>query len=58
MEDIEICHCNNVSQNEITDAIYQHGYTSVAEIQKALDAGIICGRCIPEIRDILATQNQ
>jgi nitrite reductase (NADH) large subunit len=57
MEDQEICHCNNISKNEITDAICQHRYTSVAEIQKALKAGIICGRCIPEIRGILATQN-
>ncbi|MDP4202641.1 MAG: (2Fe-2S)-binding protein [Bacteroidota bacterium] len=58
MEDTEICHCNNVSKNEITDAICQHEYSTVAEIQKALNAGIICGRCIPEIRDILAQQNQ
>ncbi|GAT61621.1 (2Fe-2S)-binding protein [Paludibacter jiangxiensis] len=58
MEDTEICHCNNVSKNEITNAICQHGYTSVAEIQNKLKAGIICGRCIPEIRDILAKQNQ
>ncbi len=58
MEDLEICHCNNVSKDDITDAICQHGYATVAEIQKALNAGIICGRCIPEIRNILAKQNQ
>lgn len=57
MEDIQICRCNNVSKDEITDAISAHGYSTVSEIQNALDAGVICGRCIPKIQEILASEN-
>jgi len=56
MNDIQVCRCYNVSNKEITDAICSCGYATVAEIQDALGAGTMCGRCIPEIRSILASE--
>jgi NAD(P)H-nitrite reductase large subunit len=53
MEDQEICHCNNVYRTEILNAIREHGFLTVNEIQDALDAGTICGRCISDIHEII-----
>jgi NAD(P)H-nitrite reductase large subunit len=58
MDDTQVCRCYNVSKKEITDGISSCGYATVAEIQDALGAGTICGRCIPEIRSILASGEQ
>ena len=37
------------------DAIREHGYTTVEEIQDALDAGTVCGSCVDDIEEILAS---
>jgi assimilatory nitrate reductase catalytic subunit len=55
MDDVQVCRCYLVTQKEITDAISSCGYATVTEIQDALGAGTMCGRCIPEIRGILAS---
>jgi NAD(P)H-nitrite reductase large subunit len=52
MEDI-ICTCNNITKSDILDAIKQKGYSSIEEIQDALDAGTVCGSCIEDIEEIL-----
>jgi len=58
MDDSQVCRCYSVSKKEIADAISACGYATVAEIQDALGAGTICGRCISEIRSILASGEQ
>ncbi len=52
MDDI-ICNCNNITKADIVNAIQQKGYTTVEEIQDALDAGTVCGSCLEDIEEIL-----
>jgi bacterioferritin-associated ferredoxin len=52
MDDI-ICSCNHITKGNIVNAIQQKGYTTVEEIQDALDAGTVCGSCVDEIEEIL-----
>ena len=57
MEDIEICHCNDIMKSEIVKAIKEKGLITVEEAQEATDAGTVCGSCIPDIEDILKEIN-
>ncbi|MDP4202643.1 MAG: (2Fe-2S)-binding protein [Bacteroidota bacterium] len=57
MEDIEICHCNNVMKSEIIKAIKEKGLTTVEHVQDATDAGTVYGSCIPDIEEILTSVN-
>jgi len=52
MDDI-ICNCNHITKGDIVNAIQQKGYTTVEEIQDALDAGTVCGSCLEDIEEIL-----
>jgi NAD(P)H-nitrite reductase len=58
MEDLEICHCNNVMKSEIIKAIKEKGLTTAEQVQDATDAGTVCGSCIPDIEDILSSVNE
>ena len=53
MEDIEICHCNEIMRSDIVKAIKEKGLKTVEEVQEATNAGTICGGCIPDIEEIL-----
>jgi len=57
MENIEICHCNNVMKSEIIKVIKEKGLTTVEQVQNATDAGTVCGSCIPDIEEILTSVN-
>ncbi|MGM0621970.1 MAG: (2Fe-2S)-binding protein [Bacteroidota bacterium] len=48
-----VCLCNLVSQNEI-DSLLKKGAVSVREIQQHTGAGTTCGRCLPELDDLVA----
>ncbi len=47
-----ICHCQEVTYQEILDAI-DNGATTVEIIGDVTEAGITCGGCIEEIEEIL-----
>ena len=51
-----ICSCNSVSRGEVIDAIRKKKASQLADIQLLCGAGIRCGRCIPIIEDILASE--
>jgi|GEM_PF-143985 NAD(P)H-nitrite reductase len=51
--DDTICNCNHITKSDIVNAIQQKGYTTVEEIQDALDAGTVCGSCVDDIEEIL-----
>lgn len=57
MEDIEICHCNNIMKSEIVKAIMEKGLTTVEQVQDATTAGTVCEGCILDIQDILGEVN-
>ncbi|MCK9304862.1 MAG: (2Fe-2S)-binding protein [Bacteroidales bacterium] len=57
MEDIEICHCNNIMKSEIVKAIREKGLSTVEHVQEATTAGTVCEGCIPDIEDILNEVN-
>lgn len=54
MDDSEtICGCNGISKGTIVSAIVEDGLTSVAEVTKATKAGNSCGKCKPQIGELL-----
>lgn len=53
MENTIICHCNEISKEEIEKAIRAKGLTTTEEIEEATTAGSVCGGCIPDIENIL-----
>lgn len=57
VEDIEICHCNNIMKSDIVKAIKEKGLRSVEDVQEETTAGTTCGGCIPDIEDILIEIN-
>lgn len=48
-----ICHCFEVSREEIEKAIREKGLRTVEEVGEATNAGTGCGRCQDQIQDIL-----
>lgn len=48
-----ICGCNGVTKGTIVNAIVEDGLTSVAEVTKATKAGNSCGKCKPQIGELL-----
>jgi assimilatory nitrate reductase catalytic subunit len=48
-----VCACFSVSDATICTAIAEKGFTSPAQIGKALKAGTNCGSCIPEIKKLI-----
>ena len=53
MEDNIICHCMDVSEHEIVDAIKNKEAISVQDIMDITGAGTGCGSCIGDLEDIL-----
>ncbi len=53
-EDPEICHCYQVSEHTIRDAIARHDLAEVEDVTYHTKAGGGCGQCHDEIRRLLA----
>jgi len=49
-----ICGCNGVTKGSIVEAINTQGLTTVEQVGGCTNAGRSCGRCKPQIADILA----
>ena len=47
-----VCICNLVEEKEI-ETLLEKGANSTEDIQKLLRAGTSCGRCLPEIDEIV-----
>ncbi len=52
-----ICHCKMVTDKEILSAITK-GATTLTEIMEFTGAGTGCGRCKPQIGEILLTRQK
>ena len=48
-----ICHCFEVSREEIENAIREKGLKTVEEVGEATNAGTGCGGCPEQIQEIL-----
>ena len=48
-----ICHCFEVSRDEIDNAIREKGVKTVEEVGEATNAGTGCGGCQEQIQEIL-----
>ena len=48
-----ICHCFEVSTEEIENAIREKGLKTVEEVGEATNAGTGCGGCQEQIQEIL-----
>ncbi|RIP37338.1 NAD(P)/FAD-dependent oxidoreductase [Staphylococcus gallinarum] len=48
-----ICGCNGVSKGKIVTVIKEEGLTSVEEVTKLTKAGNSCGKCKPQINELL-----
>lgn len=49
-----ICHCFDVSEKQIIDAILINGAKTFDDISKITSAGLACGRCKDNIKSIIA----
>lgn len=52
MEDNIICHCLNISEADIVDAINK-GAKTLDDVQDATGAGSACGSCLSDIEELL-----
>ena len=48
-----ICHCFEVSREEIENAIREKGLKTVEEVGEVMNAGTGCGGCQEQIQEIL-----
>lgn len=48
-----ICHCHQVSKEEIIKAIKENGLRTVEQVGEATGAGTGCGGCQDDIQEIL-----
>ncbi len=53
-----ICHCFEVSREEIENAIREKGLKTVEEVGEATNAGTGCGGCQEQIQEILDEMNE
>lgn len=48
-----ICHCMNISDVAVRKAVHEKAVTSLEGMMDYLEAGTVCGTCIPAIEDII-----
>ena len=48
-----ICTCNQVTEQQIENAILNDNCDTVEKIQEKTEAGTVCGGCIEDIEEIL-----
>ncbi len=53
MEDNIICHCMQVTEHEIVDAVKNKDAYNVQDVMDITSAGTACGSCIDEIDEII-----
>lgn len=53
-EDDIICYCFDVTVKDIKEA-YENGFTTVEQIGNVTQAGSMCGACISDIIELLAS---
>ena len=53
-----ICHCFEVSREEIENAIREKGLKTVEEVGEVTNAGTGCGGCQEQIQEILDEINR
>ncbi|QGK69871.1 nitrite reductase large subunit [Allosaccharopolyspora coralli] len=51
--DTVICSCNNVSKQNITDAVRAGGADDIAGVKNCTRAGTSCGSCVPMLKTLL-----
>jgi len=56
MSETIICLCNEITKEQIVNAIQEGNLTTTEEVEEATTAGAVCGGCIPDIEDILETE--
>ena len=49
-----ICHCFGVTEKQIIDAILQNGAKNFEDISRITSAGLACGRCRDNIKNIIS----
>lgn len=52
-----VCICNFVEEKEIIELLNK-GANSTEDIQNFIKAGTTCGRCLPEIDQLVKNQNK
>jgi bacterioferritin-associated ferredoxin len=52
-----VCICNGITERDVHQAI-DGGASSVRDLNRALQVGSCCGKCVCLARDILRTQSQ
>lgn len=57
-EDPIVCHCFQVRESELVEAIQRHELQTVKEIRQCTSAGSGCNACHKIIRMILEEENQ
>ena len=51
-----VCVCNNINDEKIKDQV-KKGSKNIKEIYDELQCGDRCGKCVPEIKKILRSNN-
>ncbi|MDD3739742.1 MAG: (2Fe-2S)-binding protein [Bacteroidales bacterium] len=48
-----VCNCMGITEQEIIDAIKNHGCDTVEKVSDKTEAGTGCGGCVDEIEEII-----
>lgn len=51
-----VCVCNNLNEEKIKNQV-EKGNRKIKEIYSELNCQEVCGKCVPEIKKILETNN-
>ncbi|MGC9471505.1 MAG: (2Fe-2S)-binding protein [Bacteroidales bacterium] len=52
-----VCHCQEIAEDEIIRVIRERKPQSLAQLIMYTGAGAGCGRCIPDLRDLLKSRS-
>ena len=52
-----VCFCLNVTKQSVQAAVDEHGFTTLEQVCKHLNAGTHCGSCHPYIKTFLPPSN-
>jgi nitrite reductase (NADH) large subunit len=54
--DAQVCSCNNVTENQIREAIRGQGLSTTAQVKSCTKAGAGCGGCLPIVADLVKAE--
>ncbi len=57
MKENIICTCNEISQEEVEQAIREHNLKTIEEVGNVTTAGTVCGGCVDDIFQLLEKIN-